>query len=341
MSNSRRSNTKRTTLPLLFLLVAACLSACGSDESAESYRTLAEQNASPRATTERDVDFGFYATDASAEVQPASRSSRSEASPDIAFVSSTSAAYQRKIIFTASIELIVDEFEGVTKSVGALAKRHGGFVSKSHLVGSEGEPRRGDWTLRIPSQNLDAFVDASKALGQVRSHRQDSEEVTAEYIDLESRIRNLTAEEARLLKHLDESTRSLKDILNVEREISRVRGEIERAQGRRNVLTNLTSLATVTLTVQEIKDYIPQPTEEPSFATQVARTWHASIGGVGSFVTTLSLGIVGVVPWLTVVLPTVLLAWIALRRMRTHRTAAFFEATQAEAHDATTTNPSA
>ncbi|MEM6258737.1 MAG: DUF4349 domain-containing protein [Planctomycetota bacterium] len=226
------------------------------------------------------------------------------------------AAQQRKIIFNANIQLVVDEFEGVAKAVSALAKKHGGFIASSNIRGSEGEPRSGHWALRIPSQNFDSFLDGSKGLGQVRSLSQDSKEVTAEYVDLEARVRNLKAEEERLHKHLNESTRSLKDILEVEREIARVRGEIERMQGRLNVLKDLTSLSTVTVRIEEIKDYIPEATEEPGFATQVTRTWSDSLGGVGAFFTSASLFIVGFIPWLTVVLPLGFVAWLVFKRVR-------------------------
>lgn len=292
----------------LSLLLAACvfwIAACAESESPYA----------PTAMTADSVEEAY--------VYPAESDS---AAYDTATVSQSAgpiaelptAAQQRKIIFNANIQLVVDEFEGVPKAVSELAKKHGGFIASSNIHGSEGEPRRGDWTLRIPSQNFDTFLDGSKSLGQVRSLSQDSQEVTAEYVDLEARVRNLKAEEERLHKHLDESTRSLKDILEVERQLARVRGEIERIQGRLNVLKDLTSLSTVTLSIEEIKDYVPEATEEPGFATQVARTWSDSTGGVGSFFTSASLFVVGFVPWLAVIVPMSLIGWFTLRGVRKH-----------------------
>ncbi|MEM6505904.1 MAG: DUF4349 domain-containing protein [Planctomycetota bacterium] len=295
----------RTVLMLLISFALITLVACGAEE--EANWGLAEETTADMA---HSYDYARVASAAPSVSLLAETESRGP------IAELPTAAQQRKIIFNANIRLVVDKFEGVSKAVSSLAKKHGGFIASSNIHGSEGEPRSGNWTLRIPSQNFDSFIDGSKGLGQVHSLNQDSKEVTAEYVDLEARVRNLKAEEERLHKHLDESTRSLKDILEVEQQLARVRGEIERMQGRLNVLKDLTSLSTVTVRIEEIKDYIPEPTEEPTFATQVERTWDDSIGGVGSFFTNLSLGVVGFVPWLAVILPLSLVAWLVFKRVR-------------------------
>jgi len=299
----------RTVLTLTLCLTLIWMVACGSEESAQysDDSTLAH---SPAANT-----YAYDVAEAEAyETVAVNQSEKTTAS----IAPLPTAAQQRKIIFTASVQLVVDEFEGVPAKVRALADKHGGFIASSSVQGSEGEPRRGNWKLRIPSEAFHTFLDGSKTLGQVRDVTSDSQEVTAEYVDLEARSRNLRKEEERLHKHLDQSTRSLNDILQIEREIARVRGEIERIEGRLNVLKDLTSLSTVTLSIEEIKDYVPEATEEPGFTTQVARTWGASIDAVGGFFTRVSLATVGFIPWLTVILPLALVGWLVLRKLRHH-----------------------
>ena len=304
----------RHALMLLISFALLYLVACGSEESA-IYDMAAEESMAPAS---QSYDYAAHNEAAVADYELDTARSTATSVDITTTANPISAAEQRKIIFNATVQLVVDEFEGVPKSVRNLANQHGGFIASSNIHGSEGEPRRGDWTLRIPSQNFDTFLDGSKALGQVRSLNQDSQEVTAEFVDLEARARNLRAEEQRLHKHLDQSTRSLKDILEVEREIARVRGQIERIEGRLNVLKDLTALSTVTLSIEEIKDFTPEPTEEPGYTTQVARTWDDSTGAVGGFFTNLSLGLVGFVPWLAVVLPIGLIAWLVMRGLRRH-----------------------
>ncbi len=296
------------TLTVLLTLSLLWLCACAEEDYGAK---LAESADAPAdyAVTQPAAESGTPAINSVALDE-------GRAGPPAAVDPSTIKVDARKIIYTAEISLVVDDFAGVPASVSALAKQHGGFVAGSSIRGSDGEPRRGDWTLRIPSARYDAFVNGAEALGQVRSINSDSQEVTAEYIDLEARVRNLTAEEQRLHKHLNENTRSLKDILEVEREIARVRGEAERIEGRLNVLKDLTALSTVTLSVEEIKDFVPPPTEEPGYTTQVARAWSGSIDAVGGFLTSLSLFVVGLTPWLVVIVPAGLIALIVGKRLR-------------------------
>ena len=298
-------------LPAYFLAALLfTLTACGDAEYAdykedttpESYAVSAD---SPADQAQHESDLAIQTYDVADKTV-----ANGESDPEV-----PRAIDQRKIIYNANIDLVVDAFEDVPGEVQALVKKHGGFIANSSIRGSEGEPRTGTWTLRIPSANYDAFVAGSKSLGQVRSVTTDTREVTAEYVDLESRIRNLKTEEQRLNKHLQDSTGKLDEILKVEREISRVRGEIERHEGRLNVLKDLTSLSTVTLTIQEIKDYVPEPTEEPGYGTKVARTWNDSLGAFGQFMTGLSLAIVALVPWLILIVPIGVVAWLVIRTL--------------------------
>ena len=109
----------------------------------------------------------------------------------------------------------------------------------------------------MPVDRFDAFVGQVSRLGEVRTSHVGSQDVTEEFFDLEARIRNKQEEEKRLLKHLADSTGKLEDILKVESELSRVRGEVEQMQGRLRFLANRADLSTVTITATEWKDYTP------------------------------------------------------------------------------------
>lgn len=141
-------------------------------------------------------------------------------------------------------------------------------------------------------------------------------DVTAEFYDVEARIRNKQQEEERLLKLLTEATGKLEEVLAVERELSRVRGEIEQAQGRLRMLKDVTELTTVTVSVTEIKNYVPD--EAPTYATRVQRALTSSTAAAVATLQTLSLVAVALVPWLPAPLLLVLTVW-ALRRLRRRR----------------------
>lgn len=277
----------------------------GSDSAAEVdvYQRLGERRDAPASMTddsESMINIMGQATElAQAEGQP------DQGQP------LGGQALERKIIYTAEVDLVVEQLAGVREKVEALVKKSGGYVAKSNLRGTSGRPRGADWTVRIPVEKYGEFLDAAQALGEVRTLSSNSQDVSEEFYDVEARIRNKKLEESRLLKHLEESTGKLEDILAVEGEISRVRGEIEQMEGRLRVLTNLTSLTTVTLRVTEIKNYVPEAA--PTYGTRVGRSFAASISGLVTFAQNASILAVVVAPWAGAFLVPLLL-FIALLR---------------------------
>jgi hypothetical protein len=225
-------------------------------------------------------------------------------------------AVRRKIVYRATVDLVVENFEPVAAKVEALVKRFDAYLARANVSGTPGSPRMGRWTIRVPADHYDAFLAASRQLGEVRHVGSDSQEVTEEFYDLEARIRNKKQEEARLLKLLDTATGKLDQVLTVEREISRVRGEIEQMQGRMRVLTDLTAMATVELVVTEIKDYVPD--EAVTYGTRARRAFETSLKWLVFLADRVSLAVVALSPWLGVLLvvgvPVAI--WRRIRRRR-------------------------
>jgi hypothetical protein len=222
-------------------------------------------------------------------------------------------ATKRKIVYRADVDLVVEQFEPLPEKIEAAVKQHGGFVSASNITGSPGRPRSGRWTVRVPVDRFTEFLAAVRQLGEVRTINSTSDDVTAEYYDIEARIRNKQQEEERLLQLLAEATGKLEEVLAVERELSRVRGEIEQAQGRMRMLKDVTDLTTVTVSVTEIKNYVPE--EAPTYLTRVRRAFSASTTTLVLAAQGLSLVAVALVPWLPVPLVLVLIV-LAIRRRR-------------------------
>lgn len=223
---------------------------------------------------------------------------------------------KRRIIYRADVDLVVEQFEPLPERVEELVRQHGGFVSASSIAGSPGRPRSGRWTIRVPVDRFSEFLAAVRLLGEVRSVNSTSDDVTAEFYDIEARIRNKQLEEERLLQLLAEATGKLEEVLAVERELSRVRGEIEQAQGRLRMLKDVTELTTVTVTVTEIENYVPD--EAPTYVTRVRRAFLSSTVAVVATAQALSLVVVALVPWLPAPLLLVL-AVSMLRRLRRRR----------------------
>src|SRR5262249_20667239 len=146
-----------------------------------------------------------------------------------------------------------------------LVKEYGGFVGGEEGGGKPGGPRRGGREGVIPRGGLVALFAAGVPTRGGRPAHDHSADEGGEGNEPEARLASKRVEEARLLKHLTSSTGKLSEILEVERELSRVRGEIEQLEGRRRFLANQTELTTVTISIQEVKAYAaPGP---PTFAT--------------------------------------------------------------------------
>jgi hypothetical protein len=218
-------------------------------------------------------------------------------------------AMPTKIIRTGDVSLIVDNFdEAFARFKADVEAIKDAYIAKAEISGSTGSPRRGTWKVRIPTASFDKFMTQMAGLGVPDRNVIDSRDVTEEYYDVEARLRNKKAEEARLVKHLDTSTGKLEEILKVEHEISRVRGEIEQMEGRLRMIDNLSSLTTVSVTMQEIKNYVPA--QAPTFSNRVARTFGNSTDALVNFGEGVVLFSVAVAPWLPLIAVAVLLLYI-------------------------------
>jgi hypothetical protein len=239
--------------------------------------------------------------------------------PDVLSVPTTpddtqSAAASRKIIYNAELQLVVEDLTVVETGVTRLVKERKGYISEQEIVGSMGSQRHGRWKVRVPIAHFDAFVADVAKLGIPEKNQLTSEDVTDRFYDTQARIQNKKVEEARLLKLLEERTGKLEDVLKVEAELSRVRGEVEQLQGALNLLANLTALTTVTILAQERKDYVPPAA--PTFTGKVGRTFHDSLDKLVKFGEALVLFAVGLAPWLPVLAVVAAVGWLVVRRRR-------------------------
>lgn len=208
--------------------------------------------------------------------------------------------HPRRIIYTASIELIVEEFEGVPGKVAELAEKFGGYVASSSIQGQPGCPRLGTWTLRVPVAQYADLLSEAHELGEFHSLTSNSQDVSEEYYDVEARIRNKQKTESRMIGLLEESAGNLEQVLEVEQKLDRVREEIERMQGRLRVLADQTALATVTVTVEQIRGY--EPAEEATYGTRVRRAFRGSLHALATAVVEFSIVLVALSPWIAALL---------------------------------------
>jgi hypothetical protein len=166
---------------------------------------------------------------------------------------------QRQVIVTAAMTLEVSSVEEAVARARAIAEGLGGYVQHLSLSGGR-ERTTATVTLRVPQDQVLIALERLRPLGKVLDQSMGSQDVTEQVIDLEARLRSLRQQEESLLRLLGRA-QSVGDILAIERELSRVRGEIERLQGQREALRRRVEMATITLTL------LPLPTGSPPSAS--------------------------------------------------------------------------
>ena len=224
----------------------------------------------------------------------------------------------RQIIYRATLVLNVKDFAETERQIAAIIKQTGGFVAQFREERPYGAQRGGRWTIRVPVPKFDQFVEEAGRLGVAQSREIASQDVTEEFVDLTARLKNKQQLETRLLELVAKRGDEIKDVLALEAELSRVREEIERMQGRLRYLTDRVALTTVEIAAYERTDYVPP--EAPTFAGKIAQTFSDSLAGLRTFGEALVLIAVAVAPWLLALviasLPVVWLLWRVTRRKR-------------------------
>ena len=149
------------------------------------------------------------------------------------------------IIRNASLSLIVRDYETGRAELERIAREVNGFIGSLAASGARGTAPSLHAALRVPAARLDETLAALKRLGTVQQERQSSDDVTQQSTDLDARLANARASEARLSAILKNRTGRLSDVLAVEREIARVRGEIEQMEAERKNMDGRIAYATV------------------------------------------------------------------------------------------------
>jgi hypothetical protein len=163
---------------------------------------------------------------------------------------------ERLIVRNARLDLVVPDTEAALDEINDLVDEMGGYVVESN-VNQYQEGLRASVTLRVPAESLDAVLERIRGLAtEVRGERISGQDVTEEYVDLQSRLRYLEATEARLLEFLEEAE-DTEAALAVYEDLREIQADIEQVKGRMQYLEQSAAMATVILDI--IPDELAQP----------------------------------------------------------------------------------
>lgn len=152
---------------------------------------------------------------------------------------------------TTRLTIVIRDFVDARRRMEEILRKYDGYAGELTVSTPAGGARELSATLRIPAAQLEAALVELRALGRVEQESQLAEEVTKQYVDLVARLNNARATERRLLDILRQRTGKVSEVLEVEREVSRVREEIEQMDAERKALEKRVALATVELKLTE------------------------------------------------------------------------------------------
>jgi hypothetical protein len=155
------------------------------------------------------------------------------------------------IVQTASLTILATNYDEARAAIEKLAAAHGGYVEKLDAKAQTGNARHLTAALRIPTKQLEEFLVDVRKLGHVEEETRSNEEVSDQYVDLQARLKSARATEQRLIELLGTRTGKLQDVLEAERELARIRGEIESMQGQSTILVHRVNYATVQVDLNE------------------------------------------------------------------------------------------
>ena len=222
----------------------------------------------------------------------------------------------RHVISNGSIDLAVKDTRGAIKKIRAMVNDVEGIVSSSYIY----EMREGQYgahlTLRVPERSFDAIMEQLETYGKATNVQTSIDDVTMQYVDLESRLKNQKAQEERLVEILD-MAKTVEEVLEVERELYRIRGEIESMTAQLTHLQDQVSYATINLSLRE--ETIPTESISPgafdNFGKRIAQASIGSINFVLSAFSIIILAFTAVLPVLIVLGLFVLLIFLLVRKL--------------------------
>jgi hypothetical protein len=295
----------------VFLTIAALVTACHRDSASPAGRERRDEVSESLAKAKLDAPMRSVAQDArnasgfvSAPAPEADAAATQMPSQQVITARTVSdSVVSSMIIRTGQASVQVDSLERGIRAVRALATRVGGYVANSSIIAGDQPTRTATLEIKIPSARFDEAVGGLQPIGSLESVNVSAEDVGEEYVDVAARAANGRKLEQRLIEILGTRTGKLSDVLTVERELARVREDIERQEGRMRYLRTRAALSTLSVTVHEKLPVVAGTGSSGQLAEAFRQAWRNFIGFTASVIASLGTllplaAIVAVVAWL-------------------------------------------
>ena len=244
-----------------------------------------------------------------------------------------------KIIYSADVTVETTAFDETIGKVSALVEQFGGWIESSSVSGSNyyqkargtASTRDASYTLRIPSGRFQELMDSLSGLGNIPYSHIYTENVTAQYYDVQAHLKAYQTQETRLLEMM-ELAETVEDVIILEDRLTELRYKIESLQSSLNNWDRRVSYSTISLSVKEVREYTPEEKVNPTYGEELKQALKDGLTNAGQFLKDLLVFLVEVLPVLLILVPILwLVIWLLRRIIRkiTSKAAARKEARRA------------
>ncbi len=229
--------------------------------------------------------------------------------------SSSDTALERKIIHNAELSVDTKKFDGFIAALDKEIEKIGGYTesSETYNLNRGNGYRSATIVLRVPADKLNSFINAVGELGSISSKNISSNDVTSQYIDIESRLNALKTEQQALMGLLEKAT-ALNDILEIQDRLSDVTGELESYQARLNDINSQVSYSKVTLNVREVE--LDPTGDEQGFWGETGTRFMNNLYSIGEGAKALAMWLISSIPYLLLLAGVVCAIWLPIRAKR-------------------------
>jgi hypothetical protein len=161
------------------------------------------------------------------------------------------ATANRKLIRNGEVDLEIVSFDQAVQKITAFANEERGYIATTSSEKQANGKLKGEIVVKVLPENLDHFLQKIRGIGELKNQTLRTEDVTKTYFDTDARLKNARVMEQRLIDMLKAKTGKVSDLLQVEKELGRVREEIEKMQGELKYWDSQVQFATVTISLSE------------------------------------------------------------------------------------------
>lgn len=308
---------KKRNLGIMIAVIISCvmISGCGSSGALSM--------SSDKSEASYDTGGGVYASYdmAAADNSEAAASEEAPMESGAEILEENTKAVERKLIKTVDLSVETEEYDDLLANLDKQIAALGGYIEYQNqyngsYYSSYQETRNAYMQIRIPVESLDEFVLKVGEWTNITNKEERVEDVTLQYVDLESRKKALITEQERLLELLEQAE-SVEDIISIEQRLSDVRYELESMESQLRTLNNQIDYSTINLSIQEVRRLTP--TQEKSVWDKIRNGFIKTIYNIGDDIESGFIWFVINIPYFIIWIVIIIIAFVVFRRFRNRK----------------------